>query len=278
VHDAASVGLTRATEDLTRLEREIADELEDLGDERGLQMALTLGDAGDDAQVELEGDPEEIQREVRRLKRELARLGPVDDATVSEYQELIDRHEFLTQQSLDLERASESLRTAMADLAVLIQGGLDATLTEVNSAFQRTFERLFEGGEARLVWSDPENTISSGIDIVAQPPGKRLQPLGNFSGGERALASVALVFALLHVNPTPFCVLDEVDAALDESNVGRFADIIREWSSRTQFIVVTHNRNTMEIADSLFGISMDTHGVSRIVSLKLDEVLAAAEG
>jgi len=161
---------------------------------------------------------------------------------------------------------------------VLIQGGLDSTLAEVNNAFQRTFERLFKGGEARLVWSNPDEPIASGIDIVAQPPGKRLQPLGNFSGGERALASVALVFALLQVNPTPFCVLDEVDAALDESNVGRFADIIREWSSRTQFIVVTHNRNTMEIADSLFGISMDTHGVSRVVSLKLDQVLAAAEG
>ncbi len=278
VHDAAGLELTRTIEDLIRLEREIADELEDLGDDRSVQMALSFENRTDKSPSEPETDPSELQREVRRLKRELSRLGPVDDAALSEYQELIDRHEFLTQQSVDLERASESLKSAMADLEVLIQGGLDATLTEVNNAFQRTFERLFKGGEARLVWSNPDEPIASGIDIVAQPPGKRLQPLGNFSGGERALASVALVFALLQVNPTPFCVLDEVDAALDESNVGRFADIIREWSSRTQFIVVTHNRNTMEIADSLFGISMDTHGVSRVVSLKLDQVLAAAEG
>jgi len=278
VHDAAGLELTRTIENLIRLEREIADELEDLGDDRSVQMALSFDDHADESSSEPEPDSFELQREVRRLKRELSRLGAVDDAALSEYQELIDRHEFLTQQSVDLERASESLRTAMADLEVLIQGGLDSTLAEVNNAFQRTFERLFKGGEARLVWSNPDEPIASGIDIVAQPPGKRLQPLGNFSGGERALASVALVFALLQVNPTPFCVLDEVDAALDESNVGRFADIIREWSSRTQFIVVTHNRNTMEIADSLFGISMDTHGVSRVVSLKLDQVLAAAEG
>jgi chromosome segregation protein len=283
IHDAAALEVSRTLEDLTRLEREIAEELEDLGDELGVQMALGLSesagteDGPSGADYDPDEDPSELQREVRRLKRELARLGPVDDAALSEYQELIDRHEFLTQQSVDLERASESLRTAMADLEVLIQGGLDATLAEVNQAFQRTFERLFQGGEARLVWSDPDSPIASGIDIVAQPPGKRLQPLGNFSGGERALASVALVFALLQVNPTPFCVLDEVDAALDESNVGRFAEIIREWSSRTQFIVVTHNRSTMEIADSLFGISMDTHGVSRVVSLKLDQVLAAGE-
>jgi chromosome segregation protein len=275
VHDAASMELSRTLEELTRLEGEIVEELEDLGDERGAQLTLEIAGAPGQASPEPQEDPSELQREVRRLKRELARLGPVDEATLSEYQELIDRHEFLTQQSVDLERASESLRTAMADLEVLIQGGLDATLEEVNRAFQRTFERLFQGGEARLVWTDPDSPIGSGIDIVAQPPGKRLQPLGNFSGGERALASVALVFALLQVNPTPFCVLDEVDAALDESNVGRFADIIREWSSRTQFIVVTHNRNTMEIADSLFGISMDTHGVSRVVSLKLDQALAA---
>ncbi|MFN0074813.1 MAG: hypothetical protein ACKVVP_25315, partial [Chloroflexota bacterium] len=278
VRDAAVLERERTVDDQARLEHEIADELEDLGDDRTIQMVLALEGGGGVPALKPEGDPAELQREVRRLKRELSRLGPVDDAAVSEYQELIDRYQFLSQQSADLEGASVSLTSAMTDLESLIQGGLDKTLEDVNRAFQRTFERLFQGGEARLVWSMPDNPVSSGIDIVAQPPGKRLQPLGNFSGGERALASVALVFALLQVNPTPFCVLDEVDAALDESNVGRFADIIREWSLRTQFIVVTHNRNTMEIADSLFGISMDSHGVSRVVSLKLDEVLAAAEG
>jgi chromosome segregation protein len=253
----------------------VADEMDDIGESDSLQITLGLSGAGDDDNIPIT-DPVEIQRQRRSLKRELARIGPVDDEAMAEYQELIDRYEFLTKQSGDLESASVSLQRAMSELESLIQSGLDQTLTAVNEAFQHTFERLFNGGEARLVWSMPDDPMASGIDIVAQPPGKRLQPLSNFSGGERALASVALVFALLQVNPTPFCVLDEVDAALDETNVGRFADILRERADRTQFIVVTHNRNTMEIADALFGVSMDRHGVSRVVSLRLDEIEAAS--
>ena len=139
----------------------------------------------------------------------------------------------------------------------------------MNAAFGEYFARLFAGGHAELVLSRPEDVLESGVDIVARPPGKRLQPLVSLSGGERALTMVALIFALLKTNPAPFCVLDEVDAALDESNVRRFTSVLAELSDRTQFVVVSHNRATMESAQALYGISMDTVGVSTVVSLKL---------
>jgi chromosome segregation protein len=143
-------------------------------------------------------------------------------------------------------------------------------------AFGEYFARLFAGGHAELVLSRPEDVLESGVDILARPPGKRLQPLVSLSGGERALTMVALIFALLKTNPAPFCVLDEVDAALDESNVRRFTSVLAELSDRTQFVVVSHNRATMEAAGALYGISMDTQGVSTVVSLKLPSEAAPA--
>jgi chromosome segregation protein len=150
---------------------------------------------------------------------------------------------------------------------------------EVFQATQRSFEqcftRLFGGGEAQLQLTDPEDPLHGGIDIVARPPGKKLQNLLTLSGGERALTVVALLFGLLDVNPTPFCVLDEVDAALDESNVQRFADLLADFSRRIQFIVVTHNRATMDKADALYGVSMDAQGVSRLFSVQPRELARA---
>jgi chromosome segregation protein len=152
----------------------------------------------------------------------------------------------------------------------------DSAFACVNAAFGEYFGRLFAGGHAELVLSHPDNALETGVDIVARPPGKRLQPLVSLSGGERALTMVALIFALLKTNPAPFCVLDEVDAALDESNVRRFTSVLRELCDRTQFVVVSHNRATMEVAEALYGISMDTQGVSTVVSLKLPAEQPAA--
>jgi chromosome segregation protein len=150
-----------------------------------------------------------------------------------------------------------------------MKDAFDTAFANVNLAFGEYFARLFAGGTAELVLSKPDDVLDSGVDIVARPPGKRLQPLVSLSGGERALTMVALIFALLKTNPAPFCVMDEVDAALDESNVRRFTSVLRELSDRTQFVVVSHNRATMEAAKALYGISMDTGGVSTVVSLKL---------
>jgi chromosome segregation protein len=157
----------------------------------------------------------------------------------------------------------------MDELTLMMREAFDVAFARVNLAFGEYFARLFAGGHAELVLSRPDNVLESGVDIVARPPGKRLQPLVSLSGGERAMTMIALIFALLKTNPAPFCVLDEVDAALDESNVRRFTSVLRELGERTQFVVVSHNRATMETAEALYGISMDTHGVSTVVSLKL---------
>lgn len=146
-----------------------------------------------------------------------------------------------------------------------------ATFVSIRTHFQEVFVKLFGGGDADLVLTDPSAPLTTGIDIVARPPGKKKQQLGLLSGGERALTAIALLFAILQVRPVPFCVLDEVEAALDEANVSRFAQYLREFSTRTQFIVVTHRKGTMEGADVLYGVTMEESGVSRIVSVRLEE-------
>jgi chromosome segregation protein len=210
------------------------------------------------------------------LRRELRSIGDVGEATLTEFRELSVRHAFLVEQVADLERAGAELRGVMDELTGLMRESFDTAFANVNAAFGEYFARLFAGGHAELVLSRPEEVLESGVDIVARPPGKRLQPLVSLSGGERALTMVALIFALLKTNPAPFCVLDEVDAALDESNVRRFTSVLAELSDRTQFVVVSHNRATMESAQALYGISMDTVGVSTVVSLKLPDARATS--
>jgi chromosome segregation protein len=209
------------------------------------------------------------------LRRELRAIGDVGEATLTEYRELSERHRFLVEQVADLDQAGVELRRVMDELMGLMRESFDTAFSRVNTAFGEYFARLFAGGHAELVLSRPDEVLESGVDIVARPPGKRLQPLVSLSGGERALTMVALIFALLKTNPAPFCVLDEVDAALDEANVRRFTSVLSELSDRTQFVVVSHNRATMESAQALYGISMDTVGVSTVVSLKLPNEGAA---
>ena len=157
------------------------------------------------------------------------------------------------------------------ELDLLIERDFAATFGIVKRAFGEYFRRLFGGGSARLVLTDPERISETGVDIIVHPPGKRTQNLSLLSGGERALTAVALVFALLHANPVPFCFLDEVDAALDETNVGRFRELLKEHSQSTQFVIITHNRHTIEASSTIYGISMGEQGVSECISLKLDE-------
>ena len=145
------------------------------------------------------------------------------------------------------------------------------TFAAVRTAFAGLFRQLFAGGNADLLLIDPENPLESGVEVVAQPPGKRLQSLSLLSGGERAMTAIALLFSILEVKPSPFCILDEIDATLDEANVARFADLLSAFSQRTQLIVITHRRGTMEVADALFGVTMEELGVSKLISLQLKE-------
>ncbi len=188
-----------------------------------------------------------------------------------------DRYRFMTEQVADLVKAETDVRQVIAELDALMQGELRKTFDAVSTEFSAIFKRLFGGGSARLLLTDPEDMTNTGIDIEARLPGRRTQGLSLLSGGERSLTAVSLVFSLLRVSPTPFCVLDEVDAMLDEANVGRFREMLRELSQHTQFVIVTHNRNTVQVADAIYGVTMGRDSSSQVISLRLDEVPTIVE-
>jgi len=226
--------------------------------------SLDLGEGEDD------DGRASTMRELQRLRRRLMALEPVNPLAETELAEIGERHRFLVAQRADLDKAIADLRSLADELATAIAEQFSATFQAVDREFASFFAKLFGGGQASLRTSDdPEDP---GIDIYARPPGKRLGSLQQLSGGERALTATALLLAILRVKPTPFCVLDEVDAALDERNVGRFTQALRELTDRTQFVVITHNRTTIEAADTLYGVSMDESGISKVISLRLAEL------
>ncbi len=211
-----------------------------------------------------------LERTGMALKARLSRLGPVNPLAMEEHASLAERHTYLHTQLSDLSAAAGSLRQAISELDRVMREQFTATFEQVNEKFQHFFSLLFAGGQAKLELTDPQDAGASGVEITAQPPGKRMQTLAALSGGERALTSAALLFALLKVRPVPFCVLDEVDAALDESNVTRFRSALQELGEKTQFVVITHNRGTIESANTLYGVSMAGDGTSQLLSLKMD--------
>ena len=217
-----------------------------------------------------------MEREITRLRDRMKRVGYAGENAVEDYEKEAARHAFLLEQLDDVDGAAAALRGALSDLHDTMRERFDATFAKVSVVFSEMFSKLFGGGSARLVVAGGEDGETTGIDIVAQPPGKRLQSLALLSGGERSLTAVALLFAILKVNPTPFCLLDEVDAALDEANVVRFREELKRLARETQAIVITHNRGTTEIADALYGVSMRDDGVSQVLSLRLDPEERAA--
>jgi chromosome segregation protein len=262
----------RTADELERLHAEIDEtaELEQDTGGGGAQWAeqLRLGLSTNDAEPPEPIDLEPLRRRITTLQRELRAVGGVAESVVDEFRELSERHDFLNNQSDDLRVAMIELHQAAAELEAHMRERFSAVFEATQEAFQECFGQLFGGGEARLVLTEPDDLLRTGVDIVARPPGKKLQGLLSLSGGERALTIVALLFGLLRVNPTPFCVLDEVDAALDEANVQRFANLLADFARAIQFVVVTHNRATMDRADALYGVSMDADGISRIFSIK----------
>jgi len=211
------------------------------------------------------------------LRRRFHELGAANPFAVDEYRAVRDRLATLDTQDRDLRDAIAKTRTLVAELDVLIATQFRTTFAALEVAFDARFRQLFGGGFAKLVLTDPADLSATGIEITARPPGKKPQALAMLSGGERALTAVALLFAMLEVRPAPFCVLDEVDAALDEANVGRFTDALRDLAARTQFIVITHNRGTIEAADALYGVTVGDDSVSRVISLRLEEAQAIAD-
>jgi chromosome segregation protein len=220
--------------------------------------------------------PEGLEDEIQRLKVQLKRAGSINPNAPAEYAETLERHAFLAAQVEDLERASDSLRQVIAELDQLMEADFRKIFEAVAAEFKECFTTLFNGGTAKLVLNDPENLLETGVDIVVRPPGKRQQSLALLSGGERALTAVALIFAILKTSPTPFCILDEVDAMLDEVNIGRFRKMLQELADRTQFVVITHNRGTIEASNTIYGLSMGEDSVSKVISLKLEGEPVAA--
>jgi len=214
------------------------------------------------------------------LRRRFHDVGAANPFAVTEYAEVRARLDGLESQDADLLVAIERTRGLIRELETLIADRFRSTFHRLEGAFDAQFKALFGGGYAQLSLTDPSDLSSTGVEIVARPPGKKPQPLAMLSGGERALTAVALLFAMLQVRPVPFCVLDEVDAALDEANIGRFAEALADLSAEIQFVVITHNRGTIEAADALYGITIGDDAVSRVISLRLEEAreLAASAG
>ncbi len=210
------------------------------------------------------------EQRLEELKGKIDQLGEVNLTASREYGELESRYNFLSGQKADLESSLVSLQKAINRINHTSRKCFLETFERVNEQFKRIFPRLFEGGRAELILRENEDILESGIELIAQPPGKKLQNVNLLSGGEKALGAIALLFALLSIKPTPFCLLDEVDAPLDDSNIGRFSGLIRELSQNSQFLLITHNKKTMEMADSLHGVTMEEAGVTKLVSVKLN--------
>ena len=216
-------------------------------------------------------DPAEARKKVKLINIALEELGVVNIGSIEEYDRVSERYTFLETQKTDLEDARQTLLDVIAEMDVEMVKRFNETFTQIQTHFIEVFPKLFGGGYAELTLTNPEDLLNTGIDIVAQPPGKKLQHLTLLSGGERALTAIALLFAILKVRPVPFCVLDEVEAALDDVNVHRFVTYLKEFSKESQFIVITHRKGTMEGADVLYGVTMQESGVSKLVSVRLEE-------
>lgn len=224
----------------------------------------------------VEGEPEALQEELRELVVALDRLGPVNMLAVEEHEEESKRLTFLTEQRDDLVTARNDLRSAIREINKTATDLFESTFEAIRENFRATFLRLFEGGEADLWLQEPEDPLESPIEIHASPRGKKTQRIDLLSGGERALTALSLLFGIYLVKPSPFCVLDEVDAPLDENNIGRFIKLLQDFKGQTQFVVITHNPRTIEAADWIYGVTMEEPGVSTIVGVRLEEALHAA--
>ena len=237
---------------------------ESMRDRYGATLSTSIG--GDAA----EWPAEEMSKRLEELKGSLEGFGEVNLMALEEYQELKHRHDFLTEQQADLHQALDTLRKAIARINRTTTKRFLETFHLVNERFKEVFARLFKGGQANLILLDEQDPSTSGVDIMAQPPGKKLQNIDLLSGGEKALVAIALIFGIFMIKPTPFCLLDEIDAPLDDANINRFIGLVEEFSKTSQFILITHNKKSMETAGTLYGITMETPGVSKVVSVRLN--------
>ncbi|MDX8343067.1 chromosome segregation protein SMC [Rossellomorea sp. YZS02] len=250
---------------INRLDVELENRLDHLRDEYMLSFEAAKAD------YPLTIEVDEARKKVKLVKLALEELGTVNLGAIDEYERVKERYEFLVDQKNDLSEAKDTLYLVINEMDTEMIKRFDQTFTSIQEEFEGVFKALFGGGRAQLKLTDPSDLLHTGVDIVAQPPGKKLQNLGLMSGGERALTAIALLFSILKIRPVPFCILDEVEAALDEANVQRFSQYLKKFSDETQFIVITHRKGTMEEAHVLYGVTMQESGVSKLVSVRLQE-------
>ena len=289
--NSAREDLEKKTAELRQLEREKTNEREYIGrelarlEERKINLQkeydditaklweeyeLTIRQAQDIA-IEIE-DISLAQRRLNELKHKIKALGSINVSAIEEYKEVSERYEFMSTQVNDVEKSKKEIEHLILDLTKKMREVFVESFNQINANFTYTFKELFGGGTASLALSDPENILTSGIDIVVHPPGKIVVHLDALSGGEKALVAIALYFAIMKVRPAPFCVMDEIEAALDDVNVDRFAQYVRRMTDKTQFILITHRRGTMEEADVLYGVTMQDEGISKLLELRASEV------
>ena len=230
------------------------------------EYELTPNTVGD---IEKAKNPTEVQKNVNSIRSDIRDLGSINVDSIKEYQELKERYDFMSEQRLDLEDSSNKLKKVINEMIETMKKQFTEQFKIINKNFGEVFTELFGGGKAELILADEANILECGIEIAVQPPGKKLQNMMLLSGGEKAFTAIALLFAILRMNPAPFCVLDEIEAALDDVNVYRFAEYLKKFSKDTQFLVITHRKGTMEAADTVYGITMEEKGISKLLSMKL---------
>jgi len=213
-----------------------------------------------------------VTQQVGALQQRLDEMGPVNLVAIEEYEETEQRHTFLSTQYDDLVRAKAELADVINRINTQTQEMFTTTFNQIRENFRNMFIEVFGGGKADLILTDENDVLESGIEIVARPPGKQLQSISLLSGGEQTMTAVALLFSIYQVKPSPFCVLDELDAPLDESNINRFIRVLQRFLEHSQFVIITHNKRTIGMADVLYGVTMQEHGVSKIVSVKFHKV------
>ena len=265
-HEGHREALHTVEVEQTRTEAEWERLREHAAEELGLALEELL-----QVEVDPEADPDVIRDSIESLRTKIDRLGPVNLLALKELDELEERSEFLGSQRKDLVEALRALDTTIREIDETCTERFVATFQQVNAVFAETFSNLFGGGTARLDLVDEDDPLESGIDITAQPPGKKNQSVQLLSGGEKALTALSLLLALFRIKPSPFCILDEVDAPLDDANVERLADLVQAMTEHTQFVMVTHNRRTMARADLLYGVTMEEAGVSKVVSVRVED-------
>jgi chromosome segregation protein len=214
---------------------------------------------------------EEMEKEIEHFRSKIAGIGDVNLGAIKEYEELKERFDFLSAQRVDLEKAIEDLHKVIRKINRITQERFTSTFELVNEKLQAVFPKLFEGGSARLELTDPGKPLETGVEYMVHPPGKKLTRMSLLSGGEKALSAIAFIFAVFLIRPASFCLLDEIDAPLDEANVVRFNSLMRAIGEKSQIIMITHNKKSMEFAEMLFGVTMEQKGISKVVSVNLQE-------